>query len=397
MTKQSDLLAQLTTAVARAPKRKPRASRATGELTPEAAAVLEEAHKLKLAEAKSALDAAAEREERAYYRRFGRLKVLGQRATAVKRALAECKDEATRARLERLSEAINSAREAVFAQPVIADDLKDGGRFWKRAVWLGLNVGMLAIREDDIVSGAVELCYVKGQLAENARGDMMPTLGGMYRNMRLYYHGQLDRFRRNKSAGVVAVHSLEELFARLGSDWIDAEAHRIDNLGFGYASQDDVNDWGTMRPVSDLEASRAALAFADAERQREKKRREREMVERDTLAMAATAPAGYDRASFEADRVAIRVLINGGSIADVAAVCNVKPAAIVKRLLELEGALGATRYSGDPHSVPLTGSASRGQVFTPPRAPAEKRRHETKEFSSSREGTRATAVLVSTK
>lgn len=398
MNARNDLLAQLTSAVARAPKRRPRATRATGELTPEASAVLAEAHKLKLEEAREVLREKDRAEERAYYRRFGRLKSLGQRSTAVKKALAECRDDARRARLEKLAECINAAREALFAQPVIAADLADGGRFYRRAVWLGLNVGMLGIREDDIVSGAVELCYIKGQVAENGRGEMMPTLGAMYRNLKLYYHGQLDRFRRNKSAGVVAVHSLEELFERLGSEWVDAEAHRIDNLGFGYATPEEVAEWGIMRPVADLEASREALASADRQRQRAEKRARMETVARDTLAAGAKAPEGYDRASFEADRIAIRVLINGGTLADVAAVCNVKEHTITKRLLALEGMLGATRYSSGLDAEPVRGHSVEGQAFRAPDGAAAGRvvkpRHESRDFSSSREGTRATAVVV---
>jgi len=399
MTKQNDLLAQLTQAVARAPKRKPRARRADGALTPEAQAVLIAAAEHKAAEARAALDDAAAREERAYYRRFGRLKALGVRATEVKRALAACADDARRARLEKLGAAIDAARESVFAQPVIWADLQDGGRFYRRAVWLGLNVGMLGVDEADVVSGAVELCYIKGQTAENGRGEMMPTLGAMYRNLKLYYHAQLDRFRRNKSAGVVAVHSIEELFERLGSEWIDAEAHRIDNLGYGYATPDDIAEWGTMRPVSDLEASREALAIADRARQRDVKRRQIETVARDTLAAGATAPEGYDKATFEADRIAIRVLINGGTLAAVAAVCNVSERTISERLLSLEGALGATVYSGDPHSVPVRGHSVEGQAHRAHDTGTHKARHEIRAngFTTSREGTRASAVLVGTK
>lgn len=386
MSIHDELMREFTMALAAAPKRMPRA-RANRELSAEAQAVVIAAADAKLATVKAEHDAREAREEADYYRRTGRLRSLGERATAAKKALAACEGDAERtARLERYMAAIDAARESLFGLPVVWAELQEGGRFWRRAKWLGLNVGMLAVDESDIVCGAIELCYVKGQTAENARGDQMPTLGAMYRNLKLYYHAQLDRFRRNKSAGVIAVHSIEDLTERLGDAWLDREAHRVEALGYGYATPEEVAEMGIMRPVQDVAAHVDALELADMERQLEKLRAEREAKWRDELAKGAQAPAGHDARMFHADRVAIRMLINGSTIADVANVCNVSPATITGRLLQLEGALGATRYSSGLDHEPIVGNP------LPKRAP---RLHETKAMTSSREGTRATPVVVS--
>ena len=408
MSKLDELMMQFDAAAARAPKRKPRRTK-SGDMTPEAQAVIIRAAELAQADAREAL-AAEEREvERTYYRRVARLAHLGQRFKALKARLetvewgsVEC------ARLLAYGVALQNARAAIFALPVMPSDLADGGRFYRRAKWLGLEVGMEAVDEIDVVAGAVELCYIKGQTAtavHYVRRDgrlrreevEMPTLGAMYRNLKAFYNGQVDRFRRNKSAGVVAVHSLEALQENMGDAWLDENAATLQFLGFGYASQADLDALypAVMVAPDMLPASRAAT-IGEANRKRAVARlKGLEAAARDTLAEGAKPPAGYDAASFNADRLAVRVLINGGTLADVAKHANVSEATLAGRLLALEGALGATVYS-TAGSEPVRGSESRGmahQARAEHDAPALPR-YKAEGWSSKRNACRASAVVV---
>lgn len=394
MSKLDNLLSDLDHAIARAPKRRPKRTR-SGEVTAAGQRVLFIAAEDKAREAKVTLDAADRQAERAYYRRVGKLAALGKRYTAARKALegvewgsVEC------ARLLNYARVINEARGRIFDLPIVASDIADGGRFYRRAKWLGLEVGMLAVDEEDVVAGAVELCYIKGQTAENERGELMPTLGAMYRNLKLYYHGQLDRFRRNKSAGVVAIHSLDALVESMGDQWLEDNAHRLDNLGFGYA--DPTEYPAVMVPIDQLADSRAALHAASAERNARSKRAQAEAAIRDTLAEGAREPEGYDRASFDADRKAIRVLINGGTVAMLAEHFSVAEKTITARLLALEGMLGATPYSS-VGSEPVSGSEVRGTAHVARDVPAERPVHRHTGWKAPRNGAKASPVLISHK
>lgn len=393
MSKLDDLMSGLSEAVARAPKRRPRRTR-SGDMTPAAQAVLFVAADVKAAEARAALSAKDREEEARYYRRVGRLATLGKRLTAVRRRLEEVEWGSMEcARLLTYARVLHDQRAAVFNLPIIASDIADGGRFYRRAKWLGLEVGMLAVDELEVVAGAVELCYVKGQTVANERGELMPTLGAMYRNMKLYYHAQLDRFRRNKSAGVIAVHSIEAIEEAFGTDWFEANSARLENLGYGYA--DPTEYPAVMVPIDQLPASRAALAQAHSDRQKAARRRSQEAAVRDTLAEGARAPKGYDAASFNADRMAIRVIINGASIGAVAERCNVSEATIVRRLLALEGTLGATVYS-TAGSVPVVASVEGAAKQAYP-TPDERPTHRHTSWKAPRNGAKASEVLISHK
>lgn len=388
------LMLGLSDAVARAPKRRPRRTR-SGDMTPEAQAVLMRAAEHKLSEARAALSDADKASERHYYRRVARLAIIGKRYNAARKALegvewgsVEC------ARLLAYAWRLGEIRSAIFALEVMPADIADGGRFYRRAVWLGLSVGMEAVDEMDVVQGAAELCLIKGQIGPNG----LPTLGAMYRNMKAFYNGQLDRFRRNKARGMVAVHSMEALSENMGDAWMEANAATLQFLGFGYSDQTELDKLypARMVDVHQLPASRAAQA-ANANRARAQARiRGMEAAARDTLAEGASTPEGYDAASFNADRMAIRAIINGAGLDAVAALCNVSTATLSKRLLALEGTLGATIHSTGG-SDPITGSESRGVAAQPraPRAgkPAEPR-YRGEGWTAKRNGCRASEVVI---
>lgn len=389
-TKLDNLFAQYANAVASAPKRAPRARR-DGTITAQAQAVklarLEAAQR----EAKAALDAADARAEDQYYRRVARLAVLAKRSKQARAAMAQAGPMVTlrHAALSRYVAALNRARDAVFALPILASDLYAGGRFYRRATWLGLKVGMTAADVEDIVAIACELSYVKGQTATDDAGRNMPTIGAMYRNLKIAFHAEVERFRRNKSAGAVALYSLDAAFDTMGADWLDANAARIEFLGYGFderATDLDALYPAAMVPAEQAEASRAALKWAETRREAIRRLGNVERIERDRLAEAAKPADGTDRATWEADRLAIRILINGGTVADVAAYTNNSVRTVTERLLSLEGALGATRHSG-PGSAPVVAD---GDPFRDYR-PAQR----WEAMKPNRDGTRASEVVVS--
>lgn len=382
------LLSQYATAVARAPKRKPR-KRRDGEMTAQAQAVAIAAAEAKAEAARVELDARAAREEREYYRRVGRLSHLGKRRAAIERAMAAEPHMVTRRYAEcvRALTAIGAAQSAVFGLPIIAAELYEGGRFYRRATWLGLKVGMTAADAIDLVAIAVELSYVKGQTAEDAHGRRMPTVGAMYRNLRLAFNAEVERFRRNKSAGAVALYSLDAIAENMGEQWFEANASRIEYLGYGFdlrATDVDALYPAAMVPTEMAETSRAALKWAAARREAIARLARMEQAARDTLAANAATPEGLDRATFEADRLAIRAIINGATIADIAAFTNNSVATVTERLLELEGRLGATWHS-------TQGSEPVHSTFEHSKRPA---RWERERWSTNRDGTRASEVTV---
>lgn len=386
--KLDTLFAQYAGALAKAPKRRA-GTRRNGEMTAEALAVKEAQRAQREAEARAALDAADRRAEDTYYRRVGRLTVLAKRGREARRLLAQAGPMVTlrHARLSRLVAALDRARDAVFALPILPGDLYQGGRFYRRAVWLGLKVGMTAADIEDIVSIACELSYVKGQTAQDDRGRTLPTIGAMYRNLKIAFHAEVERFRRNKSAGAVALYSLDAVRENMPADWWEAEEARMTYLGYGFdtrATDLDALYPPVMAPVSMAEESRAALQWAENRREAIRRLARMEAADRDALAVSAQAPEGVDRNTFEADRIAIRILINGGTVADVAKFTNNAESTVTARLLALEGLLGATRHSG-PGSEPVHSTFDHSK--------REAYRHES--FNASREGTRASEVIVS--
>lgn len=389
MSTLDNLMSQLSTAAARVEVARPVKRRGRAAQTDAAVALKRRAAELEAAQTLALHNRAAREEEDNYRRRVDRLRVVGKRRAAVKHAMSvhanDCTPYGPASRLARLDAALRAASDAVFALPIIPAELGERGRFHKRAEWLGLSVGMTAADTLDIVQQAAELCYVKGQTAEDKRGRNMPTIGGMYRNLRAAFNAQVDLFRQHKRHGVVALYSLDAAFETMGAEWLDANAARIEYLGYGLH---DANDYpATMVPAANAAASRATLARAERQRRFAQSMREWDVAERDALASTAALPAGVDRLDFERDRVAIRVLINGGTLADVAAATGMRESDVTAHLLTLEGSLGLTTRASGVDSTPVRSTLDHT-------SDAVKYRHERRGFTTSRDGTRASEVVV---
>jgi hypothetical protein len=334
MTSKLDALdAELVAALARDNKR-----RAAGKDT-----ATKQAARVAAAEAKQA-EAAAElyRRElassgmgdesyRASMRRMGELQ---RELSALKKRAAQKQTPFMSALIDADIENARLELSVLYGMPILPTDLHENGRFAASVRYHGREVGMMAADTLDVVMEAARLCYVGGDVIETVRfvnGERresnVPTIGGMYRNLKRAQHMLIDVSRRAIRNGVVPM-SLDEL-AEMG---IEPTA-RMDAWGFDYVDPADI-PLGVLLASDDASASRAALAEAKRRAEADKRRAWQEMMERE--AAAQSLPANVDS-------VILRMIVNGATLTQCADKLGVTVGSLSRRLLALEPA--GTRWT----------------------------------------------------
>jgi DNA-binding NarL/FixJ family response regulator len=221
-----------------------------------------------------------------------------------------------------------------------AYDLADNSRFMQSARYHGRSVGMVSADFGDVVSEAIAYCYMDASAdraagidptsttivrssrvnGKRVEGDIeLPTIGGMYRNIKRAHRDFIAMFRQGIKQGKVAEYSLEDMAAR-GIEVGEYAARR----GYVMVDPADIVE-ESMMAVGEL-VTDERIAFA-----RELAREERERQARSQARTAATESAGIT----EVDKTLIELLIEGVTIGEIAKEMGVTDAAITSRLLAL--------------------------------------------------------------
>lgn len=329
MTNMQELDALLVDALAKDTKR-----RSAGKDTEAKRAARERAAEDKQAEAE-ALSRAAELAKSdwradAYQANMTRMSALFAEGAASRKALSRAEkagDEFTAALVRQDLENQRIELSVLYALPIAPRDLTDTGRFASSVRKHEREVGMMAADALDVVMEAVRLCYLDDSTTEVIRftreGEVraqVPTIGGMYRNIKRANHMLIDVSRRMIREGVVPV-SLDEMTEA------GLEPHaRMEFWGFDYAKPEDL-PLGVLMATDDAAASRTALAIAKRRAERAKREAWEHMMSRD--AGAQSLPANVDS-------VILRMLINGATLDQCADKLGVTRASLTRRLLALE-------------------------------------------------------------
>lgn len=247
----------------------------------------------------------------------------------------------------------------LYSLPIEPRDLTDNGRFAVSVRKHEREVGMMAADALDVVMEAVRLCYLAGDVTEVTRftpaGDVrsdVPTIGGMYRNLKRANHMLIDVSRRMIRNGVVPVYT-EDL------EGVEPTA-RMTHWGFDYVDPADL-PMAVLMAVDDAEASRAALAIAKRRAEADKRRAWEHMMERE--AAAQSLPGSVDT-------VILRMIVNGATIDQCADKLGVTRASLTRRLLALDPAgtsltrVPAGEYGEGVEVIPVRKLADKREGWT---------------------------------
>lgn len=275
---------------------------------------------------------------------------------------------------ERLAR-IDAELAVVFGTPIRQSDIAPGGRYERfvmyhfRRIASRITHGSMLMTGDDsrdILSLAIVRAYTESALVEDERGQMVPTIGILYRFGRAELVRAVSRARKEvaTSSRDAEWHSERSEMPRVGVDslvGVDPASLPWDAILIGDASardRDRIRSILTPPPRWAVPPTAEESALADrvnrriAARERVEHERHSSARREDRASVAATATFGNDDA-LGIDAACVSLISDGSSLDDVAARLSVKRETIVRRL-------GSVRFR-DGRAVRI-GSDGRGTV-----------------------------------
>lgn len=272
---------------------------------------------------------------------------------------------------------IDGELDIVFGTPIRQSDVAPGGRY-ERAIAYHMRriasrhtIGSMLITGDDardILSLAIVRAYTDSTLVEDERGNMVPTIGTLYRFGRAELMRTVSRARRevNTVSRDTEWYSERDEMPRNGA----ASLMGVDPARIDWEDRDAVKAIVTPAPRWSVTPDHADMALAERIERRRANRRKAEALKiasersQDRASTAESAAYGTDDV-LGIDAACVSLIASGSSLEDVAERLSIKRDTLVRRLMSVR-----FRENGRGVSVIRFGSDGRVKRETVKRAPA---------------------------